>query len=178
MLVVGGGVRSTGPDRTLVVADADSGERLLAVPVETGAEVTLAYTHSVEKTPVRDVYVIDGDSLRMVRTEFDSYGAGLPSGADVERTDDGLVAPVDRSYDRLRVSPGSIAGHELRVGEDRHDLVALADGEVVVFVTDTDDATVRDWLPAAPANSAPIASTSVDERSNGLRITTPYTRHV
>ena len=178
VLLAGGGARSTGADRTLVVADAGSGEQLLAVPVETGAEVTLAYTHSVEKTPVRDVYVVDDGSLRMVRMEFDSYGAGLPAGADVERTDDGLVAPVDRSYDRLRVSPGSIAGHELRVGGDRYDLTALADGEVVIFATETDDETVRDWLPATPTRSAPTASTPVDDRSNGLRITTPHTRHV
>lgn len=120
-------------DATFVVADADSGEQLLTAPVDEGTEVALAYTHSVEKTPVRDVYVVDGTDLHMVRMEFHSYGAGLPAGADVERTDDGLVASFDRTYDRLYVSPGSIANHTLIVGDDRYDLVELSDGDDVVF---------------------------------------------
>ncbi|MCU4741215.1 DUF1850 domain-containing protein [Natronoglomus mannanivorans] len=126
---VGSAVGSPSFGAALVVADADSGERLLAIPVDDGETVTLAYTHSVEKTDVRDVYVVDerNESLRMVRMEFDSYGAGLPADADVERTEDGLVTTVDRSYERLSVVPGSIAGHELVVDERHYDLVALAD---------------------------------------------------
>ncbi|ELY54051.1 DUF1850 domain-containing protein [Natronolimnohabitans innermongolicus] len=122
-------------DELLVVADAETGERLLEVPVEQGQEVTLAYTHSVERTPVEDVYVVDGDELRADRSVFRSFGAGLPVD-DIERTDDGYVADGDGSYDELSVSPGDIAGHELVVGDDRYDLVAAADGRVVLFVTD------------------------------------------
>ena len=123
--------------RTFVVADAESGERLLELPVEDGSELTLAYTHSVEKTPVEERYVVNGTDLENDRIVFNSFGAGLPADADVTWTDDGLVATVDRTYERLYVAPGSIAGHERCVGEDRYDLVDLADGErVVLFVED------------------------------------------
>ncbi|MFC4249651.1 DUF1850 domain-containing protein [Natribaculum luteum] len=141
MLVAGSVVGTTAyatesTDRTVVVADADSGERLLEVPVENGTEVTLSYTHSVEKTPVKDVYVVDGDRLRMVRMEFNSYGAGLPARADVEQTGDGLVTRVDKPTERLYVAPRPVPGHELVVGDDRYDLVALGDDvdSVAIFV--------------------------------------------
>ncbi|MFU8867720.1 DUF1850 domain-containing protein [Natronococcus sp.] len=120
--------------RTLVVADAATEERLLEIPVDDGEEVTLAYTHSVERTPVEDVYAVDGDELRAVKSVFHSFGAGLPT--DVTRTDEGYVAEGSGRHDELYVVPGSIAGHELVVGDDRYDLVAVADGGVVLFLTD------------------------------------------
>ncbi|WP_049927995.1 DUF1850 domain-containing protein [Halopiger goleimassiliensis] len=119
---------------TLVVADAETEERLLEIDVEQGQEVTLAYTHSVERTPVEDVYVVDGDELRADRSVFHSFGAGLPT--DVERTDEGYVVEGSGSYARLRVAPGEVAGHELVVGDERYDLVDVADGSVVLYVAD------------------------------------------
>lgn len=44
----------------LVVADAATDERLFSLPVDEGSTVTLSYTHNVEKTPVRDVYIVPG----------------------------------------------------------------------------------------------------------------------
>ncbi|MFP9192282.1 DUF1850 domain-containing protein [Natronosalvus vescus] len=129
------------PTRTLVVSDAESGEQLLAVEVDDGTEVTLSYTHSVEKTQVDDVYVVDDDRLRMTRMVFQSHGAGLPSDETVERTDDGFVVERNTTFETLRVTPGAIAGHELIVGGDRFDLVDRSNGPVVIAV-DVDDRNV------------------------------------
>lgn len=137
LLVATAAVATTGTaSYTVVIEDAQTGEPLLEQPVDDGTEITLAYTHSVEKTPVRDVYVVDGTELRMVRTEFHSHGAGLPTSSDIERTDDGFVLELDDSYEEIVVAPGSIAGHELFIGDERYDLVALADGSVVISLTD------------------------------------------
>ncbi|WP_254864410.1 DUF1850 domain-containing protein [Halovivax gelatinilyticus] len=123
---------ATSSNRRLVVAVAETDERLVERSVADGDEVTLAYTHSVEKTPVREVYVVDGDELHHDRIEFASFGAGLPSHAAVTRTDDGLyVAPVDRTYGEVYVSPGSIAEHRLRVDEGCYDLLERSDGDTV-----------------------------------------------
>ena len=151
-------VSSAGADRTLVVADADSEKRLLEVPVDDGTAVTLSYTHSVERTPVEDVYVVDGTELAMDRTVFRSFGAGLPTD-DVERTDEGFVVRGGGRYDELYVAPGSIAGHELVVGERRFDLVSIADGSVVLFLTDrrVGDA-VLDRSPEAGASTDRVAA--------------------
>lgn len=151
-LIVAVGAAVATADSTLIVADADTDERLLSIPVDEGETITLSYTHSVEKTPVRDVYVVDGERLRMVRMEFDSYGAGLPSAVPVDRTEDGiLVAEMNRTYDRLDVVPGSIANHSLVVDGTAYDLTALADGGVVVYVIDR---TVRDAVARAAGTAA------------------------
>lgn len=123
-------------ERTLVVTDGDTGERLLEIPVDDGQEVTLAYTHSVEKTPVQDIYVVDGTTIRMDRMVFHSHGAGLPSDEPIERTDDGFVVHSDETYDELGVVPSPVAGHELVVGDERYDLVALSDGWVAISLID------------------------------------------
>ncbi|WP_458186520.1 DUF1850 domain-containing protein [Haladaptatus sp. NG-WS-4] len=120
----------------LVVADGDTGEPILVLPVENGTRVTLAYTHSVEKTPVRDVYAVDGDELEMVEMRFQSYGAGLPARANVSRENGWFVFDPEGSYTTISVTPGDVAGHELVVGDRRYDLVALSGGESVeLFVT-------------------------------------------
>ena len=138
-------------NRTLVVADAETNASLLEVPVADGDELTLAYTHSVEKTAVEDVYEVDGTTLQMDRMVFSSYGAGLPSEAAVNRTDEGFVVSVDRSFDRIHVSPGSIAGHVLQVGDECYDLVALSEeSTVVLFVEERP----TEGEPGSPTESA------------------------
>jgi hypothetical protein len=48
-----------------------------------------------------------------------------------------FVFDPEGSYDELYVKPGRIAGHELHVGEETYDLVALSDAESVrIYITD------------------------------------------
>lgn len=123
--------RGQANEKVLVVADADTGEPILVVPVENGTRVTLAYTHSVEKTPVRDVYVVDGNELEMVEMRFQSYGAGLPARANVTRENGWFVFDPKGSYATVLITPGEVAGHELWVDDRRYDLVALSGGKSV-----------------------------------------------
>jgi hypothetical protein len=122
--------------QVLVAVAADTGERLLVVPVEDGTPVTLAYTHSVERTPVRDRYVVRDGALVMTRMEFESYGWGLPADADVELVNGTFVAERNGSYAELTVVPGRLAGHRLIIGDRSVDLVALADGRAVTLAVE------------------------------------------
>lgn len=131
LVASGGGFAAAQPDRVLVVEDADTGDRLLTVPVHDGATVTLAYTHSVEKTPVEDVYTVDGTRLDNSLMRFQSYGWGLPAREDVAREDGWFVFDPDRSYAELYVSPGHIAGHTLSVDDETYDLVELSNASSV-----------------------------------------------
>ena len=115
-----------------MVEDADTGRTLLGVHVENGTNVSLNYTHSVEKTQVIDTYEVRGDRLVMTRMEFSSFGAGLPSRADVHRTENGTYAfDPPGAYEELYVQPGRIAGHRLQVGERTYDLVELSNASAV-----------------------------------------------
>jgi hypothetical protein len=118
---------------TLVVADAETGERYLEVPVDDGTTVALEYTHSVEKTRVYDEYTVRGDRLEMTRMVFESYGWGLPSRANVTRANGSFIYDPPGSYERLTVAPGRIAGHELHVADRTYDLTAVSDGRSVTL---------------------------------------------
>lgn len=109
----------------------EPGTRLLSVPVENGTHVVLAYTHSVEKTPVRDRYTVRGDRLVMTRMTFESYGWGLPASATVSKEDGQFVFDPPGNYTELAVSPGDVAGHRLQVGGRSYDLVERSGGSSV-----------------------------------------------
>jgi len=130
-VVSAGFVATTSSERVLVVEDAETGERLVTVPVDDGATVTLAYTHSVEKTPVEDVYTVDGTNLDNTLMRFKSYGWGLPSRENVTLRNGWFVFDPERSYSEVYVKPGRIADHTLRVDGTAYDLVELSNASSV-----------------------------------------------
>jgi len=130
-LLLMGTVATVPAGRVLVVEDAETGEQYMTVPVEDGTTVALEYTHSVEKTRVYDEYTVRGDYLEMTRMEFESFGWGLPSGANVTREDGVYVFDPPGNYTRVTVSPGDVAGHKLHVGAETYDLVARTNGRSV-----------------------------------------------
>ncbi|SFS11941.1 hypothetical protein SAMN05216559_3978 [Halomicrobium zhouii] len=137
-------------ERTLVVADVETGERYLSTPVENGTTVALEYTHSVEKSRVYDEYTVRGDRLEMTRMEFESYGWGLPADANVTLENGTFVYDPDGNVSELTVKPGRVAGHRLHVGDRTYDLVNRTDARSVrIHVTNrsTIAATFEDVLP-------------------------------
>ncbi len=114
---------------TLIVTDAN-GTELVTAPIDPETEITIEYTHSVERTLVRDVYVVtDAGTLAMVRMEFSSFGAGLPAQAEVTQENGRYVyEPTNREYETLRIRTGHIADHDLIVGDERYDIAAMTDG--------------------------------------------------
>ncbi|AUV83761.1 DUF1850 domain-containing protein [Salinigranum rubrum] len=138
LLAVSGAAAASLPaGQALVVETADTGEELLRVPVEENTTVALEYTHSVEKTRVLDAYAVRDGELVMTRMEFQSYGWGLPARVNVTQENGSFVFDPEGSYDELYVKPGRIAGHELHVGEETYDLVALSDAESVrIYITE------------------------------------------
>ncbi|SDL89335.1 hypothetical protein SAMN04487949_0087 [Halogranum gelatinilyticum] len=130
LLVVVSGVAAAVPGgQALVVEDAETGETLLTVPVEEETVVALEYTHSVEKTPVLDVYAVRDDELVMTRMEFESFGWGLPARANVTNENGTFVFDPEGSFSELYVTPGTVADHRLHVGDRTYDLVTVAGGE-------------------------------------------------
>jgi len=124
---------ATTTEQTLVVTDTSEKE-LLSVRVESGTEIIIAYTHSVEQTLVRDIYVVDNGGFIMTRMEFSSFGAGLPAQADVTVQDGRYVyEPAGQRHEQLRVTTGFIADHDLVVDGERYDLASMADGDTVVL---------------------------------------------
>lgn len=123
---------------TLVITD-ESGTDSLEISVEPETEIELEYTHSVEQTPVTDIYVVSDGALVSDRMLFSSFGAGLPAQAEVTREDDRYVYhPPEQRYDPLTVTTGPVAGHELVVDGERYDLVKFSDGGTVRIKIETE----------------------------------------
>ena len=126
LLAVGTAASLVAPAPTLLVTDTDSGAVLYSTTVSDGQTVKLEYTHSVERSPVKEHYRITDGTLRQTLIIFESYGWGLPTGADVERIGGQFHAPMDRSFDELMITPGPIADQRLTVGETQLALYELA----------------------------------------------------
>ena len=126
LLVVGFATVLAAPTPTLVIAETDSGAVLYSSSVTEGSTLELNYTHSVERSPVSERYLVTDGQLRQTKIIFESYGWGLPTDATVERVGGQFHAPMDRSYDELMITPGPIADQHLSVGGRQISLYELA----------------------------------------------------
>lgn len=83
----------------------------------------IAYTHSVNKGRVRDSYSVNGAELVLDRTEFVSYGAGIPEasetvGARFTREDGAyVISGLNRRLPQFLMAVGVIAEHSVTVSE-------------------------------------------------------------
>jgi hypothetical protein len=121
------------PVGELRVAAAGGGRVLRIGGVGPGMSVELRYGHSVERTPIVEVYRVEPDGLWFVEMRFVSQGAGLPTEGYV-REGGQFVLRRRRHVGVLSLRLSAIAGHRLRVGDQEIDLVrAFADGQAVTI---------------------------------------------
>jgi hypothetical protein len=124
---------STGADsRCLLVAGA-RGSRCFALH---SGEFDLSWTHSVERTPWRETYRIEGDEIVLIASEFSSAGAGLPDRlrpGEVFRCKDGTMRIERRRLPipELRIRLSDLSHHVLHAGRRNIDLNTLF-GEGIV----------------------------------------------
>jgi hypothetical protein len=106
------------------IEDAASGRPLWRRYVPPGTVLELRYVHSVERTPVVEVFRAEVRGLYLVEMRFTSQGAGLPTEGYV-RERDFLVLRTDRHVGTLHLRVSALARHRLRVHEQDVDLTAL-----------------------------------------------------
>jgi hypothetical protein len=83
-----------------------------------GEEFTLSFIHSVNKRPVYDMIRVKGNQLVIVKSRFDSFGAGMPEGSHIGE-DGGLEWTVNRLVPEVSFFVGWVANHSLHIkGQD------------------------------------------------------------
>jgi hypothetical protein len=104
----------------LELIDGRSGRVVFCARVQRGEEFVLSFVHSVNKRPVYDTLRAEADYLVIVRSRFDSFGAGMPEASTPEGTltiaEDGwLEWTVNRPVPEITVRVGWVAEHTLHI---------------------------------------------------------------
>lgn len=95
-----------------------SGDNTIAIyTVDIYSEIYIDYTHSAIKTPVRDVFQFEGKkTLLLTRTEYGSFGAGLPTESFGElKLVDGVFinSGINMEFKEVPLRVGAIAKHKI-----------------------------------------------------------------
>lgn len=104
--------------RVLEVTALDTGQVRWCCSVAEGEEFVLSFTHSVNKRPVFDTLRVRGDRIVIVKSRYDSFGAGMPGTSDEEGhfavlPDGWMEWTVNRVVPEITVRVGRVANHVL-----------------------------------------------------------------
>ena len=100
----------------LEIVDGQSGRMAFCTRVRPGEEFVLSFVHSVNHRPVYDTLRVEADRLVIVRSRFDSFGAGMPEVSTQDGTltiaqDGWLEWTVNRLTPEVTVRVGRVADH-------------------------------------------------------------------
>jgi hypothetical protein len=106
--------------RYLEIRDASSGRMYGRWPLEEGGEFAVEFVHSVNQTPVREIFKARGREIPLTAVRFFSLGAGMQSdleeGQRLSRDGDALViSGYDRSFGELNYIVGTVSDHLLLI---------------------------------------------------------------
>jgi hypothetical protein len=102
----------------LEITAAKSGRMVLCAQMAEGEEFVLSFVHSVNRRPVYETLRMAEDHLLIVKSRYDSFGAGMPeaSTADGKLTvgaEGWLEWTVHRAVPEVRLFVGTTARHSL-----------------------------------------------------------------
>lgn len=123
----------------LEILDPASGRLILWMAMEPGEEFHICFIHSVNRRPVCDTYAWEWSRLVVVRSRFDSFGAGMPDGSTEDGTlhilpDGWLEWRGYRPLSEVTIRVGRVAGHRLFIKAREIPLEQLAKpGQALTF---------------------------------------------
>jgi hypothetical protein len=116
----------------LELVDGRSGQVAFCDRVHPGEEFVLSFVHSVNKRPVYDTLRAEADHLVIVRSRFDSFGAGMPEASTPEgmltiAKDGWLEWTVNRPVPEITIRVGWVANHTLHIKDQEIRLADLSE---------------------------------------------------
>jgi hypothetical protein len=106
----------------LEIRDAESNKLYRRFPLSDGGGFAVEFVHSVNQSPVREIFVAADGEIRPLAVRFFSFGAGMQSdlepGMTMSRDGDALVitVPPGRGSRELRYIVGTVSDHLLLIG--------------------------------------------------------------
>jgi hypothetical protein len=116
----------------LEISDYKSQRKLHLIRMEAGEEFTISFIHSVNRRPVYDTLRVENGHMVIVRSRYDSFGAGMPESSTAEGTlsiakDGWLIWTVNRPVPDVTVRVGWTADHTLYMKDRKIRLLELAE---------------------------------------------------
>ena len=109
----------------LVLRDGATGEEFARYPLQEGESFSVQFVHSVNKSPVVDVYRVEDGSIYVEETIYYHFGAGvqteLNAGETLTYGEDGsmVIGNIHKQIPDLRYFVGTVSDHVLTVhGEE------------------------------------------------------------
>jgi len=104
----------------LEITNLATGRPVLCAVMAEGEEFGISFIHSVNKRPVHDTLRAARDSLVIVRSRFDAFGAGMPETTTAQGVlrvapDGWLEWTVNRPVPEVVLRVGRVADHRLRL---------------------------------------------------------------
>jgi hypothetical protein len=108
------------PENVLEILDSSSRAVFGKWPLEEKGEFAIEFIHSVNMSPVRENFFIEGKRIRLLSARFFSFGAGMQSdleeGWTLERDGDALVITgYTTSWRELNYIVGTVSDHVLYI---------------------------------------------------------------
>ena len=94
---------------------------IMSFPVQDGDEFSVTFIHSVNQSPVTDVYQFRTGKIFVIRTIYYAFGAGVQTELSEEQSlsygKDGsmIISGFNRPMDNLSYIVGTVSDHTLQV---------------------------------------------------------------
>ena len=111
------------PHYFLTVRDRDTGELYSRYPMREGERFSVQFKHSINLSPVIDVYEIEGRDIYVEETIYYHFGAGvqtqLNEGETLTYGDDGsmIVGNIHQKRNNVGYIVGTVYDHVLKVDQ-------------------------------------------------------------
>ena len=105
----------------LVLTNGKTGEKIAEFPVKEKDQFSITFIHSVNKSPLTDVYEIRNQEIFVVETIYYGFGAGVQTeiedGQTLTFADDGamVVSGIDKKIPDLSYFVGTVSDHILKL---------------------------------------------------------------
>ena len=109
---------------TLTVCDSETDRIIMEFPVSEGDEFSVEFIHSVNQSPVKDVFVIRDGKIFVDRTVYSAFGAGVQTEVEEGQTlsydSDGnmVVSGFNIEFPRVKYIVGTVSDHILEIGSE------------------------------------------------------------
>ena len=108
--------------QALILQDAQSGKKIAAYALQDGETFSVTFVHSVNQSPVTEVYCAHDGALYVTQCIYSTLGAGVAStlepGWTLTQNGDGTwtLSGLDTRMNDLVYIVGTVSDHVLRIG--------------------------------------------------------------